>query len=62
MVFEQRRGRFERYGREAPCKVYVLRDESGVLPLESRLIELVTSQQTSGIDSGEAVENLSNDS
>jgi len=50
MVFEQRRGRFERYGRETSCKVYLLRDESGVLPLESRLIELVTSQQTEEID------------
>jgi len=50
MVFEQRRGRFERYGREIPCKVCVLQDESGVLPLESRLIESVTSQQTEEID------------
>jgi len=50
MVFEQRRGRFERYGRETSCNVYVLRDKSGVLPLESRLIESVTSQQTEEID------------
>jgi len=53
MIFEQRRGRFERYGRDTPCKVYLLRDESGVLPLESRLIESAASKHRPGIDGGE---------
>ena len=53
MIFEQRRGRFERYGRDTPCKVYLLRDESGILPLESRLVESAASLHRSGIDGGE---------
>jgi superfamily II DNA/RNA helicase len=44
-VLEQRSGRFERYGRDAPCTMYVLRDESGVMPRDSRLIDTVTSSQ-----------------
>jgi superfamily II DNA or RNA helicase len=44
-VLEQRRGQFERYGRDAPCTMYVLRDESGVMPRDSRLIDTVTSSQ-----------------
>jgi ERCC4-related helicase len=53
MVFEQRCGRFERFGRKTPCKTYMLRDESGVLPFESRLIESATSEHTTGIDGEE---------
>jgi len=44
MIFEQRRGRFERFGRTTPYNMYLLRDDSGVLPLESDLIEAAISR------------------
>jgi ERCC4-related helicase len=42
-VLAERRGRFDRFGRNTPCTMYLLRDESAVIPLESELIELATS-------------------
>lgn len=58
IVFGQRRGRFERYGRDTPCTIYILQDGSGVLHFESLLIKLVTSQQTAGTDGGQASADL----
>ena len=45
MAPEQRRGRFDRYGRKTPCTVYLLRDESGVNSLETELMDSFTSIQ-----------------
>jgi len=41
IIFEQRCGRFERYGRKTPCNVYFLLDDSGCMPLEAQLVEEV---------------------
>lgn len=49
IVVEQRRGRFDRFGRQTPLSMYVLRDESGVIPREFELSLLVNSVQRTGI-------------
>jgi ERCC4-related helicase len=39
MAMEQRRGRVDRYGRTAPCTMYVFRDDSKAIPFESEVID-----------------------
>ncbi|MDZ4781096.1 MAG: DEAD/DEAH box helicase [Planctomycetia bacterium] len=41
LILAKRCGRFDRFGRTGPLTMYVLKDESGVLAFESRLIERV---------------------
>jgi ERCC4-related helicase len=50
IVLEQRRGRFDRFGRSNPLTMYVLRDESKAIPSESRLNELFAANLDSGTD------------
>ena len=45
LVLEQRRGRFDRIGRTDPLRMHVLRDESGVFPFESHLIDQTAVDQ-----------------
>ena len=45
LVLARRCGRFDRLGRMAPLTMYVLKDESGVLPFESRQIEKIASSK-----------------
>jgi superfamily II DNA or RNA helicase len=40
-VLEQRRGRFDRFGRTLPCTLYLLLDESGALVQEAEWTEIV---------------------
>jgi hypothetical protein len=39
MIMEQRRGKVDRYGRTTPCTMYIFRDNSGVVPFESEVID-----------------------
>ena len=39
MTMEQRQGRVDRYGRTAPCTMYLLRDDSGAIPFEFEAVE-----------------------
>jgi superfamily II DNA or RNA helicase len=50
LVFERRRGRFDRFGRTKPLTMYVFRDESKAVPSESRLIDMIAANQDKGID------------
>jgi ATP-dependent helicase HepA len=47
---EQRCGRFDRFGRETPLTMYFLLDESGVMPSESQLVNIITAAQRSGTE------------
>lgn len=51
ITIDQRIGRFNRYDRKAPCTMYVLRDESGVIPVESAPIDHITSAYRTEIKS-----------
>jgi superfamily II DNA/RNA helicase len=53
--FELRKGHFDRYGRISPCKMYVFRDESGVLADETRLFETLMQDEifSDGLRSGD---------
>ena len=44
MALEQRNGRFDRFGREIECEMYVLRDDSGALPSERQNIEQICAE------------------
>ena len=50
LALEYRQGRFNRFGRNSPLTMYAFRDESGVLPLESQLIDKSTGIGETGID------------
>ncbi|MCC7536068.1 MAG: hypothetical protein IT379_07635 [Deltaproteobacteria bacterium] len=39
-AFAQREGAYHRYGREIPCEIYFLRDESGASPVEEALLRV----------------------
>ena len=45
LIFEQRRGGFDRIGRQVPLTMHLLLDESHVIPLESELLKLVTGDK-----------------
>jgi superfamily II DNA or RNA helicase len=42
-IMEQRRGRVDRYGRTAPCTMFLFQDDSGVIPFESAVIDRLTA-------------------
>jgi len=44
-VLEKRLGRFDLFGRDTDLMMYVFRDESNAMPLESKLVDLLTSAQ-----------------
>jgi superfamily II DNA/RNA helicase len=46
VLLEQRRGRFDRYGRVCPCTMYVFRDESGILIDEIQLFRSLMPDET----------------
>jgi len=50
LALEYRHSRFNRFGRINPLTIYAFRDESGVLPLESQLLEKLTRKRETGID------------
>lgn len=50
VVLDQRRGRFDRFGRNKPLTMYVLRDESQSISSESNLIELLSAKLGTGTD------------
>jgi len=41
LLFAQREGRYDRFGRETPCAVFFFRDETGALPPEEVLLDMV---------------------
>jgi superfamily II DNA/RNA helicase len=51
-ILDQRLGRFDRYGREVPCTMYLLRDESGAMPVEFPPTDSIISEHRSRMLSG----------
>lgn len=50
LAMARRCGRFDRFGRTAPLTMFVLKDESEVLAIESRLIEQIALNQDNDAD------------
>ncbi|MCB9664683.1 MAG: DEAD/DEAH box helicase [Alphaproteobacteria bacterium] len=48
VTYAQRIGRYDRFGRTAPCSVWILRDESGAVPFEEVLHRIVDKVEVIG--------------
>lgn len=50
IALEQRRGRFDRYGRKTILRAFAFRDESEILPFEADLIDAVSANPVGDVD------------